>query len=98
MAADLDTSSNVIPVMVSTRRLEGTLVAPVTVHKVPNHLTDTSKSKPVTYLAQLSPNCFVPMSPKGYSFVPNRSEHIVVHGSKAKKSTVGISKCADSEV
>ncbi len=42
MAADLEVSS-VIPTMVSTRRLEGTLVAPDVKQALPNHLTDTSK-------------------------------------------------------
>lgn len=42
MAADLEIST-VIPTMVSTRRLEGTLVAPEVTKELPNHLTDTSK-------------------------------------------------------
>lgn len=42
MAADLEVSS-VIPTMVSTRRLEGTLVAPEVKKPLPDHLTDTSK-------------------------------------------------------
>ena len=42
MAADLEVST-VIPTMVSTRRLEGTLVAPEVKKPLPNHLTDTSK-------------------------------------------------------
>jgi len=42
MAADLECSS-IIPAMVSTRRLEGTLVAPQKQQQIPNHLTETSK-------------------------------------------------------
>lgn len=40
MAADLEVG---LP-LVDSRRLEGTLVAPRTQKRVPNHLTDTSKS------------------------------------------------------
>ena len=42
MAADLE-STGIIPAMVSTRRLEGTLVAPNAPQEVPDHLTETSK-------------------------------------------------------
>ena len=47
----------------------------------------------VPYLGAL-----VPMSPKGYPFVPNRPEYIVVYGTKAEKSTVRILKSADNEI
>jgi hypothetical protein len=43
MAADLLEVSSFIPTMVSTRRLEGTLVAPKKSQDVPNHLTETSE-------------------------------------------------------
>lgn len=42
MAVELEVSS-IIPTMVSTRRLEGTLVAPDSKQQVPDHLTETSK-------------------------------------------------------
>ena len=42
MAADVEVST-FIPAMVSTGRLEGTLVAPDKTKEVPNHLTETSE-------------------------------------------------------
>jgi len=53
MAADLEVG---LP-LVDSRRLEGTLVAPRTQKRVPNHLTDTSKSMEIAVRFYLHDAC-----------------------------------------